>query len=79
MKSNDYLVAMNQKLVAGKTFSSASKEVHKTQSQILASPSQKIDRTRSASEIEQKNEPKGFFGALSSLFLTPTEADRLQK
>lgn len=83
MKSNDYLVGINQKLIADKSPHNA-KEPTKHAAPNVEKPNEKIDadspRTKESKEgKEGKKEASGIFGALSSLFLTPTETDRLRK
>ena len=78
MKSNNYLVSINQKLVQDKSPHNGKES--KTEPQVQPQPTAKTEQKPPTSEIkDSKNEPKGFLGAISSLFLTPTETDRLRK
>jgi hypothetical protein len=83
MKSNDYLVGINQKLIADKSPHNP-KEQPKHAAPAVEKPNHKMDadppNMKEAKEgKEGKKEASGIFGALSSLFLTPTETDRLRK
>lgn len=86
MKSNDYLVGINQKLIADKS-PHHPKEPTKHAAPVMEKPTEKVDaespRMKEGKEgkdgREGKKEASGLFGALSSLFLTPTETDRLRK
>lgn len=76
MKSNDYLVAINQRLIADKSPHNAKESIKQTASAV-EKPNEKMDAEspkmkESKEGKEGKKEASGLFGALSSLFLTPT-------